>query len=439
MGHQSPTVPGDLRMDRSLVQPSPSPHQHQRPRTRRLRTMRRCQRYGRLARWLGGRPFAKSDGVSRPKLPAAFTAWAKLSPSLINPANAGWDRGRFGHVLAGWPHRRLTRGPSSRGAARSGPATKSDIDPSGGIVAAKLPNGATLPFPPTPSASVAGRTLQESTYAQRVIPPRLHQDSPNIVIVLIDDVGPGLPTTFGGEVRTATMDRICAEGVSYNRFHTTAMCSPTRASLLTGRNHHEIGNWQISELSNDWDGYSGCIPRSSALVAEVLRDYGYSTAVFGKWHNTPAAETTAAGPFENWPTGLGFEDFCGFSGGGASHHQPNLVRNTTVVLPPKSPEQGYHLSEDLADDAIGWLHKHKAFQPDKPFYMYWASGAIHGPHHIMKDWADKYKGKFDDGWDAYRERVFKRAKEKGWIPANAQLTPRHETMQSWDSTPTTRR
>ena len=154
----------------------------------------------------------------------------------------------------------------------SGTATKSDIDPSGGVVAAKLPGGATLPFPPTPSASVAGRTLQESTYAQRVIPPRLHGDSPNIVIVLIDDVGPGLPTTFGGEVRTVTMDRICAEGVSYNRFHTTAMCSPTRASLLTGRNHHEIGNGQISELSNDWDGYSGCIPRSSALVAEVLKD-----------------------------------------------------------------------------------------------------------------------------------------------------------------------
>jgi len=169
----------------------------------------------------------------------------------------------------------------------------------GSVVSPKLPNGATLPFPPTPSASVAGRTLQESTFAQRVTPPRLHGDAPNIVIVLIDDAGPGLPTTFGGEVTTATMDRICAEGVSYNRFHTTAMCSPTRASLLTGRNHHEICNGQIAELANDWDGYSGHIPRSSALSAEVLKDYGYSTAAFGKWHNTPAEETTAAGPFEN--------------------------------------------------------------------------------------------------------------------------------------------
>ena len=205
--------------------------------------------------------------------------------------------------------------------------------------------------------------------------------------------------------------------------------------MLTGRNHHRVGNGQIAELANDWDGYSGHIPKSSALAAEVLKDYGYSTGAWGKWHNTPAEETTAAGPFENWPTGLGFEYFYGFLAGEASQYEPNLVRNTTVVLPPKSPEEGYHLSEDLADDAIGWLHKHKAFQPDKPFYMYWASGAIHGPHHIMKEWADKYKGKFDDGWDAYRERVFKRATQKGWIPANAQLTPRHESMQSWDSVP----
>ena len=167
----------------------------------------------------------------------------------------------------------------------------------------------------------------------------------------------------------------------------------------------------------------------------MLKDYGYATGAWGKWHNTPAEETTAAGPFENWPTGFGFEYFYGFLAGEASQYEPNLVRNTTYVPPPKTAEEGYHLSEDLADDAISWLHKHKAFQPDKPFFMYWASGAIHGPHHIMKEWADKYKGKFDDGWDAYRERVFKRAKEKGWIPADAQLTPRHETMASWDSIP----
>ncbi len=222
----------------------------------------------------------------------------------------------------------------------SGATKDVDVDSTGGVVASKLLGGATLPFPPTPSASIAGRTLQESTYAQRVTPPRLHEDSPNIVIVLIDDAGPGLPTTFGGEVRTATMDRICAEGVSYNRFHTTAMCSPTRASLLTGRNHHEIGNGQIAELANDWDGYAGRIPRSSALVAEVLKDFGYSTGAWGKWHNTPAEDTTAAGPFEDWPTGLGFEYFYGFLAGEASQYEPHLVRNTTVVRAAEDARRG---------------------------------------------------------------------------------------------------
>ena len=193
-----------------------------------------------------------------------------------------------------------------------------------------------LPFPPTPSASIAGRTMQESVYKQRVEPRRLPADSPNILIVLIDDAGPGLPSTFGGEVQTPTMDRIVKEGIAYNRFHTTAMCSPTRASMLTGRNHHRVGNGQIAELANDWDGYSGRIPRSSALAAEVLKDYGYSTAAWGKWHNTPAEETTAAGPFENWPTGLGFEYFYGFLAGEASQYEPNLVRNTTSSCRPRA-------------------------------------------------------------------------------------------------------
>jgi arylsulfatase len=298
-----------------------------------------------------------------------------------------------------------------------------------------LPRQDVLPFPPTPSASTAGRTMQESTYQQRVADPRLPADAPNILVVLIDDAGPGLPSTFGGEVRTDTLTRIRDEGISYNRFHTTAMCSPTRASLLTGRNHHRIGNGQIAELANDWDGYSGHIPSSTALVAEVLTDYGYSTAAFGKWHNTPAEETTPAGPFHNWPTGKGFEYFYGFLAGEASQYEPNLVRNTTSVLPPKRPEEGYHLSEDLADDAIHWLRQHEAFEPDKPFFMYWASGCLHGPHHIMKEWADKYAGAFDDGWDAYRERVFARAKSMGWIPEDAELTERDPQMPAWDDIP----
>jgi arylsulfatase A-like enzyme len=304
------------------------------------------------------------------------------------------------------------------------------------IVAKKTtPSAESLPFAPTPSASIAGRTMQESVYQRRVEPRRLPDDAPNILIVLIDDAGPGLPSTFGGEVHTPTLDRVVHEGIAYNRFHTTAMCSPTRASMLTGRNHHRVASGQIAELANDWDGYAGTIPRSSALCAEVLRNYGYSTSAFGKWHNTPAMETTPAGPFDNWPTSIGFEYFYGFLAGEASQYEPNLVRNTTSVLPPRTPEEGYHLSEDLANDAIGWLRRHKAFQADKPFYMYWASGAIHGPHHVMKEWADKYKGKFDAGWDAYRERVFHNAKAKGWIPANAQLTPRDPSLAGWDSIP----
>jgi arylsulfatase len=277
--------------------------------------------------------------------------------------------------------------------------------------------------------------MQESVYAPRQPVRHLPEDAPNILIVLIDDAGPALPSTFGGAVRTATLDRVFGEGIGFNRFHTTAMCSPTRASLLTGRNHHRVGNGQIAELANDWDGYSGHIPKSSALAAEVLRCYGYATGAWGKWHNTPAEETTAAGPFDNWPTGLGFEYFYGFLAGEASQYEPHLVRNTTVVLPPRTPEEGYHLSEDLADDAIGWLRSHRALDPDKPFFMYWASGCLHGPHHIMKDWADRYAGAFDDGWDAYRERALAGAKDKGWIPAEAELTPRHPQMPAWDDIP----
>jgi arylsulfatase len=286
-----------------------------------------------------------------------------------------------------------------------------------------------LPFAPKPSGSVANRTMQDSTYSPRATERHLAADVPNILIVLIDDAGPALPSTFGGEINTPTLQRIHDGGISYNRFHTTAMCSPTRAALLTGRNHHRVGNGQIAELANDWDGYSGVMPKSSATVAEVLKDYGYATAAFGKWHNTPAEQTTAAGPFEYWPTGYGFEYFYGFLAGEASQYEPHLVRN------PPRPGRPYHLSEDLADDAIRWLQNHKDFQPDKPFFMYWANGAIHGPHHVMKEWADKYKGKFDDGWDKYRERAFKRAKSMGWIPQNAHLTPRPPTLPAWESIP----
>ncbi|MBP7864556.1 MAG: sulfatase-like hydrolase/transferase [Acidobacteria bacterium] len=293
-----------------------------------------------------------------------------------------------------------------------------------------------LPFPPKPSGSIAGRTMQESTYNPLPEPRRLPAGTPNILIVLADDVGFGQASTYGGEINTPTLSRIAKQGITYNRFHTTAMSSPTRAALLTGRNHERVGAGQIAEFANDWDGYSGVQPKSSAMIPEVLKAYGYHTAAWGKWHNTPANETTAAGPFDNWPTGYGFEYFYGFLAGEASQYEPNMVRNTTVVHPNK-PKDGkrYHLSEDICDDAIQWLQQHKAFMPGKPFFMYWAPGASHGPHHVPKEWADKYKGKFDDGWDQYRERVFARQKALGVIPPDAKLTPRPDTLPAWDSIP----
>jgi arylsulfatase len=290
-----------------------------------------------------------------------------------------------------------------------------------------------LPFPPTPSGSVAGLTIQDSTYKKRVEPKRLADGVPNILVILMDDVGPGTPSTYGGEINTPTLDRVAKMGVSFNRFHSTAMCSPTRAALLTGRNHTRVGNGQIAAIANDFDGFSVIIPKSSATVAEVLKNYGYNTGAWGKWHNTPEEQLTSKGPFEYWPTGYGFEYFYGFLAGEASQYEPTLTRNTSPVT--EHLPKGYHLTDDIAQDAITWLREQKAYAPDKPFLMYWAPGASHGPHQVMKEWADKYKGKFDDGWDKYRERVFASAKAKGWIPQNAQLTARPASMASWESIP----
>ncbi len=242
-----------------------------------------------------------------------------------------------------------------------------------------------------------------------------------------------LPQHLAAKSIHPALSKVASEGITYNEFHTTAICSPTRAALLTGRNHTRVGNGTIAERAVDWDGYTGIIPKEAATVAEVLKDYGYSTSAFGKWHNTPANQTTSQGPFDYWPNNYGFEHFYGFLAGETSQWEPRLVNDFTPVEPPH--DEKYHLTTDLADNAIDWLHQHQAFAPDKPFFLYFAPGAGHGPHHIYKEWADKYKGKFDDGWDKYRERVFKRQKELGWIPANTQLTQRDSTMASWESIP----
>ena len=298
-------------------------------------------------------------------------------------------------------------------------------------------DGSVLPFPPTPSASTAGFTLAESTHQRREQARRLPPDAPNILIVLLDDVGFGLPDVVGGEVNTPAFRRVAQDGLSYNTFHTTSICSPTRAALLTGRNHHRVHSGTIAERAVDWDGYTGVIGKDTATVAEVLQHYGYATAAFGKWHNSPATETTAMGPFDRWPTGHGFDYFYGFIAGETSQWEPRLYENLNPIEPPH--DETYHLSEDLADRAISWLGRHEAFAPDRPFLMYWAPGAAHGPHHIFSEWADKYAGKFDDGWDDYRERVFARQKECGWIPDDAELTPRADTMQGWADIPEAQR
>ena len=304
---------------------------------------------------------------------------------------------------------------------------------------AQANDGSVLPFPPTPTASVAGPSLQESTMVRRKVPSRLPAGAPNIVIILLDDVGFGLADTFGGPVRTPTLSRLARTGISYNTFHTTSICSPTRAALLTGRNHHRVGSGTIADRAMDWDGYTGVIPRTAATLPKILGNYGYKTAAFGKWHNTPTADTTAMGPFTLWPTGegIGFDYFYGFMAFETSQWEPRLYENRNPIEPPKHPS--YHLSEDLAERAVDWIRKHEALTPDKPFMMYWAPGAAHGPHQIFKEWADRYRGRFDGGWDALRTEIFQRQKQLGWIPAHTQLTPRAESMASWESIPSSER
>jgi arylsulfatase A-like enzyme len=237
-------------------------------------------------------------------------------------------------------------------------------------------DGSVLPFPPVPSASIAAPRLQDSRHQRRAEPSHLSKDAPNVLIILMDDVGFGQASTFGGEINTPTLSRLADQGISYNTFHTTSICSPTRAALLTGRNHQRVGNGTIAERAVDWDGYTGVIPKTSATMAEVLRDYGYKTAAIGKWHNTPADQTTSMGPFDRWPTGHGFDYFYGFLAGETSQWEPRLVENTNQIEPPH--DEKYHLTEDLAQRGIDWLRHHQAFAPDKPFFLYWAPGAGHG-------------------------------------------------------------
>jgi arylsulfatase len=262
------------------------------------------------------------------------------------------------------------------------------------------------------------------------------QGAPNVLIVLLDDVGFGAASAFGGPCATPTAERLAAGGLKFNRFHTTALCSPTRQALLTGRNHHSVGMGGITEIASGSPGYSSVLPNTCAPLARTLKLNGYATAQFGKCHEVPVWETSPAGPFDAWPTGGGgFEYFYGFIGGEAHQWYPSLYEGTRPIEVEKSPEEGYHLMADLTDRAIDWIGQQKALLPDKPFFVYFAPGATHAPHHVPKEWADKYKGKFAQGWDKTREQTFVLQKKLGVIPSNCELTQRHKEIPSWDEMP----
>jgi len=266
-------------------------------------------------------------------------------------------------------------------------------------------------------------------------PPRFEiaapEGAPNVVIVLIDDIGFGQSSAFGGPARMPTLDRLAANGLRYNGFHTTALCSPTRTALLTGRNHHANNAGAIMELATGFPGNTGIRPRSIATLAEMLRLNGYSTAAFGKYHETPPWEVSVSGPFDRWPTGSGFDKFYGFIGGETNQWAPAVYDGTVRVEVPHVP--GYHFTVDMTDKAIGWMQAQQALTPDKPFYLYFSTGATHAPHHVPADYIARYRGEFDRGWDALREETFARQKKMGIVPASAELTPRPREIPSWDS------
>jgi arylsulfatase len=289
-----------------------------------------------------------------------------------------------------------------------------------------------LPRPESAPAIFVGRTAADSGKPEWPKQVEAPKGAPNVLVILTDDVGFGAASTFGGPIATPTLDALAKEGLRYNEFHVTAMCSPTRAALLTGRNHHDVGSGHVTENANAFDGYTSIIPKSAATIAEILKDNGYATALIGKHHNTPTWETSQVGPFDHWPIGLGFQYFYGFLGGDTNQFSPSLYEGTTPVEPPHD-DPTYHLERDLADHAIAWIHEQKSIAPDRPFFLYYATGATHAPHQAPKEWIDKFKGKFDQGWDKVREETLARQKALGVVPPNTQLTKRPDEIPSWDS------
>ncbi|TFV99065.1 arylsulfatase [Leifsonia flava] len=294
-----------------------------------------------------------------------------------------------------------------------------------------------LPIPDRPAPGLTTYDAKDPDTAYPPIEPLLPPDgAPNVLVILLDDVGFGASSAFGGPCATPNAEKLAAGGLKYNRFHTTALCAPTRQAMLTGRNHHSVGMGSITETATSAPGNSSLRPNTKAPLAMTLKLNGYSTAQFGKCHEVPVWQSSPMGPFDAWPSaGGGFETFYGFIGGENNQWEPALYDGTTPVEPPATFEEGYHLTEDLADRASSWIRTQKALMPEKPFFVYLAPGATHAPHHVPAVWADRYKGKFAGGWDVQREQTFARQKELGVIPADAELTPRHAEIPAWDDMP----
>lgn len=290
---------------------------------------------------------------------------------------------------------------------------------------------------PIPDSQFVGLTTYDAKDPNTKYPPikelRPPKGSPNVLIILIDDAGFGSSSAFGGPCNTPNIEKLAKGGLRYTKFHTTALCSPTRQALLTGRNHHSVGMGAITEMATSAPGNSSIRPKDKAPIAEILKLNGYSTAQLGKCHEVPVWEVSPVGPFHQWPTGSGFEYFYGFVGGEANQYYPGLFEGTKAVEPEKTPEEGYTLNDDLSERAATWIRQQKALMPDKPFFMYYAPGATHAPHHVPKEWSDKYKGKFDGGWNKLREETFERQKKLGVIPKDAELTESPKEIPLWDS------
>ncbi len=286
--------------------------------------------------------------------------------------------------------------------------------------------------PGTTFPGVIGRTTDVSTPAWPQ-PLRARPGSPNVLFIVLDDTGFGQLGCYGSPIATPNMDSLAAGGLLYTNMHTTALCSPSRSCIITGRNHHANAMASINELATGYPGYNGSIPFENGFLSEMLLQHGYSTYMIGKYHLLPSEFESAAGPYDRWPLGRGFERYYGFLGGDTSQWYPDLVADNHQVAPPATPEEGYHLNPDLADKAIDFIADAKQVAPNKPFYMHYCTGAAHAPHHVPKEWADRYRGKFDDGWDAYRERVLARQKELGIMPPDAELSRHDPDVPEWSS------